>query len=41
MNSALPKIVQPVAAEARCSFINGVLPIASMMPSLNCIVAKS
>jgi hypothetical protein len=33
MNSALPRIVQPVASEARCSLINGVWPIASMMPS--------
>jgi hypothetical protein len=30
-----------VTAEARCSLINGVLPIDSMMPSLNCIVTKS
>src|SRR5579863_7811874 len=30
MNSALPRIVQPVSSEACFSLINGVLPIASM-----------
>src|SRR5262249_13428904 len=30
MNSALPRMVQPVASEARLSLISGVLPIASM-----------
>src|ERR1700751_3161615 len=29
MNSALPRIVQPVASEARLSLMSGVLPIAS------------
>src|ERR1700733_11925752 len=29
MNSALPRMVQPVISEARVSLINGVLPIAS------------
>ena len=32
MNSALPRMVQPVSSEARLSLISGVLPIASMMP---------
>lgn len=32
MNSALPKISQPVSSETRSSLIRGVLPIASMMP---------
>src|SRR5262245_27803057 len=36
MNSALPKMVQRVAAEARLSTIKGVLPMASMIPSLAC-----
>ena len=31
----------PVAAETRSSLISGVLPIASTIPSLNCIVATS
>ena len=39
MNSALPRMVQPVAADTRSSLINGVLPIASMIPLANCIVA--
>ena len=30
MNSALPRIVQPVSAEARLSLISGVLPMAWM-----------
>src|SRR5262245_3702526 len=34
MNSALPRIVQPVAAEARLSLISGVLPMAATMSSL-------
>src|SRR5262249_43779846 len=34
MNSALPRIVQPVAADARLSLISGVLPIAATMSSL-------
>ncbi len=29
MNSALPRMVQPVASEARSSLISGVLPMAS------------
>jgi hypothetical protein len=29
MNSALPRIVQPVASDARRSLISGVLPIAA------------
>ena len=29
MNSALPRMVQPVASEARFSLMSGVLPIAS------------
>ena len=37
MNSALPRIVQPVAAEARCNLISGVWPIASTMPSRICM----
>src|ERR1051325_4779260 len=32
MNSALPRMVQPVSSDARLSLISGVLPIASMMP---------
>ena len=39
MNSALPRMVQPVAAEARLSLISGVLPMASTIPSLICIAA--
>src|SRR3569832_235924 len=30
MNSALPRMVQPVSSEARFNLISGVLPIASM-----------
>jgi len=33
--------LQPVAAETRSSLISGVLPIASMIPLLNCIAAIS
>src|SRR5215831_4935685 len=36
-NSALPRIVQPVASETRRSLINGVLPIASIMPFCTCM----
>src|SRR6516164_7749750 len=36
MNSALPKMVHRVAAEARLSTIKGVLPMASTIPSLAC-----
>src|SRR5688500_17216090 len=32
-NSAVPRITQPVAGEARLSRISGVLPIAPMNPS--------
>jgi hypothetical protein len=38
MNSALPKMVHRVAAEARLSTIKGVLPMASTIPSLACIL---
>src|SRR5580704_2449865 len=41
MNSALPRIVQPVCADTRSSFSNGVLPIASMIPLRTCIVMMS
>src|SRR6266540_2147680 len=41
MNSALPRIVQPVAAEARLSLISGVLPIAATMSSRVCIYTES
>src|SRR6185312_11419542 len=37
MNSALPRMVQPVASEARFSLIRGVLPIASTTSLLNCM----
>src|ERR1700753_3679448 len=37
MNSALPRIVQPVASEARLSLISGVLPMASMTSLLKVI----
>src|SRR5262245_11067736 len=37
MNSALPRMVQPVCTEARLSRIRGVLPIASTMPSRVCM----
>src|SRR5262245_59308096 len=33
MNSALPRMVQPVASDARLSLISGVPPIASTTPS--------
>ncbi len=33
MNSALPRIVQPVSAEARLSFIIGVLAMAARRSS--------
>jgi hypothetical protein len=35
----LPKMAQPVAADARLSAINGVLPMAPTIPSLICIAA--
>src|SRR5579863_9371586 len=35
MNSALPRIVQPVASEARLSLISGVLPMASTTDGVN------
>ena len=37
MNSALPRIVQPVASEARLSLISGVRPMAPTMPSQTCM----
>ena len=37
MNSALPRMVQPVASEARLSLINGVLPMASTIPLRVCM----
>ena len=37
MNSALPKMVHCVAAEARLSSIKGVLPMVSTIPSLVCM----
>src|SRR5437764_1697637 len=37
MNSALPRIAQPVASDARLSAISGVLPMASMTPFLTSI----
>src|SRR5438132_7704492 len=40
MNSALPKMVHCVAAEARLSTIKGVLPMASTIPSLACIFLR-
>jgi hypothetical protein len=41
MNSALPKMVLPVAAETRSSRIIGVLPMASMMLLETCMTALS
>ena len=41
MNSALPRMVQPVASDARSSLISGVLPIAATMSSLTRMVAIS
>src|SRR5215218_35011 len=35
MNSALPRMVQPVSSEARLSLMSGVLPIASTTSLLN------
>ena len=40
MNSALPRMVQPVSAEARSSLMSGVLPMASMTPSFMSIFAR-
>ena len=37
MNSALPRMVHPVASEARLRVINGVLPMAPTIPSQICI----
>src|SRR6201992_1021736 len=37
MNSALPRMVQPVASEARFSLISGVLPIASITSFLKVV----
>src|SRR5438132_6639655 len=41
MNSALPKIVQPVSSDARRSLISGVLPIASSVPERICMTRAS
>src|SRR5215211_4217361 len=41
MNSALPRMVQPVASDARSSLISGVLPMASTMPSQICMIGRS
>src|SRR4029450_7167589 len=41
MNSALPRMLQPVASEARRSLISGVLPMAARTSSLNCIASVS
>src|ERR1700753_2450157 len=40
MNSALPRMVQPVSSEARFSLISGVWPIASMT-SLLIFIARN
>src|SRR5947209_6707907 len=40
-NSALPRIVQPVASEARRSFMRGVLPIVPTKPSRMSMVSLS
>ena len=37
MNSALPRIVQPVSSDARSSLMSGVWPIASTTEALNFI----
>src|SRR5215831_15214053 len=37
MNSALPRIAQPVAADARFSAISGVFPIAATISSRICM----
>jgi hypothetical protein len=39
MNSAFPKMVQPVASEAWRNLISGVLPIASMTSARICGIA--
>src|SRR6516164_6039618 len=41
MNSALPRIAQPVAADARLSAISGVFPIAATTSSRICIARRS
>src|SRR5882724_4821382 len=41
MNSALPRMVQPVTSEARFSLMRGVLPIASTTSFLMVICVKS
>ena len=41
MNSALPRISQPVASEARSQRISGVLPMAARTSSLICIVVTA
>src|SRR5437868_6087647 len=40
MNSALPRMVQPVNSDARFSLIRGVLPIASTTSLLKVMVLK-
>src|SRR5882762_9300171 len=40
MNSALPRIVQPVSSDACLSLIRGVLPIAWMTSLLNFMLIK-
>src|ERR1700704_4731649 len=40
MNSALPRIVQPVSSDACLSLIRGVLPIAWMASLLNFLLMK-
>src|SRR6266550_1534827 len=40
MNSALPRIVEPVSADARLSLTSGVLPMASTMPSRICMAGQ-
>ena len=37
MNSAFPRMVQPVCSETRWSLISGVLPMPSTMPSRTCM----
>jgi hypothetical protein len=41
MNSALPRIVQPVAADAARSLINGVFPMDSMTVGLKDMLTSS
>ena len=41
MNSALPRMLQPVSSEARFSLISGVLPIASTTSVIECSCARN